>query len=194
MSIADRLRIRDVKLLSDSWYVLKSTTFDWLRADGRWSTSTRETYDRGNGAVLLPYNLKTGQVLLCRQFRYPAYVNGYDGLLIEAAAGLLDDASPENRIRAEVEEELGYRLTSTRKVFEAFMSPGSVTEKLHFFVAEYDASMRVSDGGGLADEGEEIEVMELGLGDALAMIADGRIIDAKTIMLLQHVALHVFPR
>lgn len=194
MSIADRLRIRDVKLLSDSWYVLKSTTFDWLRADGRWSTSTRETYDRGNGAVLLPYNLKTGQVLLCRQFRYPAYVNGYDGLLIEAAAGLLDDASPEDRIRAEVEEELGYRLTSTRKVFEAFMSPGSVTEKLHFFVAEYDASMRVSDGGGLADEGEEIEVMELGLGDALAMIADGRIIDAKTIMLLQHVALHVFPR
>ena len=194
MSIADRLRIRDVKLLSDSWYVLKSTTFDWLRADGRWSTSTRETYDRGNGAVLLPYNLKTGQVLLCRQFRYPAYVSGHDDLLIEAAAGLLDDASPEDRIRAEVEEELGYRLTSTRKVFEAFMSPGSVTEKLHFFVAEYDASMRVSDGGGLADEGEEIEVMELALSEALAMIADGRIIDAKTIMLLQHVALYVFPR
>jgi len=194
MSIADRLRIRDVKLLSDSWYVLKSTTFDWLRADGRWSTSTRETYDRGNGAVLLPYNLKTGQVLLCRQFRYPAYVNGHDDLLIEAAAGLLDDASPEDRIRAEVEEELGYRLASPRKVFEAFMSPGSVTEKLHFFVAEYDASMKVSDGGGLADEGEEIEVMELALGEALAMIADGRIIDAKTIMLLQHVALYVFPR
>jgi nudix-type nucleoside diphosphatase (YffH/AdpP family) len=194
MSLADRIRIRDVKLLSDSWYVLKSTTFDWLRADGRWSTSSRETYDRGNGAVLLPYNLATGQILLCRQFRYPAYVGGYDDLLIEAAAGLLDDASPEDRIRAEVEEELGYRLSAPRKVFEAFMSPGAVTEKLHFFVAEYDAAMKVSEGGGLAEEGEEIEVLELTLVEALAMIADGRIVDAKTIMLLQYAALYLFPR
>lgn len=194
MSLADRIRIRDVKLLSDSWYVLKSTTFDWLRADGRWSTSSRETYDRGNGAVLLPYNLATGQILLCRQFRYPAYVGGHDDLLIEAAAGLLDDAAPEDRIRAEVEEELGYRLTAPRKVFEAFTSPGAVTEKLHFFVAEYDSTMKVSEGGGLAEEGEEIEVLELTLVEALAMIADGRIVDAKTIMLLQYAALHLFPR
>jgi nudix-type nucleoside diphosphatase (YffH/AdpP family) len=114
MSIADRIRIRDVQLLSDSWYILKKTTFDWRRADGAWQSQTRETYDRGNGATLLPYDLARRTVLLTRQFRYPAYVNGYDGLLIEAAAGLLDDASPEDRIRAEVEEEVGYRLREVR--------------------------------------------------------------------------------
>ena len=192
MSIADRIRIRDVHLLSDSWYILKKTTFDWRRADGVWQTQTRETYDRGNGATLLPYDLVRRTVLLTRQFRYPAYVNGYDGLLIEAAAGLLDDASPEDRIRAEVEEEMGYRLREVRKIFECFMSPGSVTEKLHFFVAEYDASMKVSDGGGLEEEGEEIEVLERTIDQALAMIADGEIRDAKTIMLLQYAALNLF--
>ena len=131
-------------------------------------------------------------MVLVRQFRYPAYVNGYDDLLIEAAAGLLDDASPEVRIRAEAEEETGYRLGEIRKMFEAFMSPGSVTEKLHFFVAEYEPAMRVGSGGGLADEGEDIEVLELPIDQALAMIADGRIVDAKTIMLLQYAALHIF--
>ena len=131
-------------------------------------------------------------VLLVRQFRLPAYLNGYDDLLIDAAAGLLDDAQPEVRIRAEVEEELGYRLGAVRKVFEAFMSPGSVTEILHFFVAEYDASMRIGDGGGHPDEGEDIEVLEPTVDEARAMIADGRIRDAKTIMLLQHLALTVF--
>jgi nudix-type nucleoside diphosphatase (YffH/AdpP family) len=192
MSIADRIRIRDVQLLSDNWYVLKKTTFDWRRADGAWQTQTREVYDRGNGATLLPYDLSRRTVLLTRQFRYPAYVNGYDDLLIEAAAGLLDDASPEDRIRAEVEEEVGYRLREVRKVFECFMSPGSVTEKLHFFVAEYDASMRVGDGGGVAEEGEEIEVLEPTIDEAMAMIASGAIVDAKTIMLLQYAALHIF--
>src|SRR5580704_4769486 len=132
MSIADRIRVHDVRLLSDDWYVLKKTTFDWRRDDGSWQTVSRETYDRGNGATLLPYNLSARTVLLTRQFRYPAYVNGYDGLMIEAAAGLLDNASPEDRIREEVEEETGYRLNDVRKVFECFMSPGSVTEKLHF--------------------------------------------------------------
>ncbi|WP_421739728.1 GDP-mannose pyrophosphatase [Caulobacter sp.] len=192
MSVSDRIRIREERLLSDNWYVLKTTTFDWKRRDGTWQTQSRETYDRGNGAVLLPYNLAARTVLLVRQFRYPAYVNGYDGLLIEAAAGLLDNAEPEARIRAEVEEELGYRLGAVRKVFEAFMSPGSVTETLHFFVAEYDAAMRIGDGGGHPDEGEDIEVLEPTLDEALAMIADGRIRDAKTIMLLQHLALNVF--
>lgn len=192
MSVSDRIRIREERLLSDNWYVLKTTTFDWKRRDGTWQTQSRETYDRGNGAVLLPYNLAARTVLLVRQFRYPAYVNGYDGLLIEAAAGLLDNAEPEARIRAEVEEELGYRLGEVRKVFEAFMSPGSVTETLHFFVAEYDAAMRIGDGGGHPDEGEDIEVLEPTLDEALAMIADGRIRDAKTIMLLQHLALNVF--
>ena len=131
-------------------------------------------------------------MVLVRQFRYPAYLNGYDDLLIEAAAGLLDNASPELRILAEAEEEIGYRLREVKKVFEAFMSPGAVTEKLHFFVAEYEPEMRVSDGGGLADEGEDIEVLELSIDEALAMIGDGRIVDAKTIMLLQYAALNIF--
>ena len=130
-------------------------------------------------------------VLVC-PFRYPAYVNGYDDLLIEAAAGLLDNETPEIRIRAEVEEETGYRLGEIRKVFEAFMSPGAVTEKLHFFVAEYESNMRIGSGGGLPDEGEDIEVLELSIDQALAMIGDGRIVDAKTIMLLQYAALNIF--
>ncbi|OYW30273.1 MAG: GDP-mannose pyrophosphatase [Caulobacter sp. 12-67-6] len=191
MSVQDRIRVRETKLLSDNWYVLKTTRFDWKRSDGTWQTQAREHYDRGNGAVLLPYNLAAKTVLLVRQFRYPAFINGYDDLLIEAAAGLLDDAEPEARIRAEVEEELGYRLGAVRKVFEAFMSPGSVTEILHFFVAEYNSAMRIGAGGGHPDEGEDIEVLELSIDEALAMIADGRIRDAKTIMLLQHLALSV---
>ncbi|WP_420966375.1 GDP-mannose pyrophosphatase [Bradyrhizobium sp. B120] len=192
MSIADRVRVKDVQLLSKRRYELKSATFDYRRSNGEWQTQVREVYDRGNGAALLPYNLKTRTVVLVRQFRYPAFANGYDDLLIEAAAGMLDDAAPEMRIRAEAEEEIGYRLAHVRKVFEAFMTPGAVTEKLHFFVAEYDATMRIGDGGGLADEGEDIEVLELAIDDALAMISDGRIVDGKTIMLLQYAALHLF--
>jgi nudix-type nucleoside diphosphatase (YffH/AdpP family) len=192
MSVSNRVRVKDVRLLSDKKYILKATTFDWRRNNGEWQTQVRETYDRGNGAALLPYNCKRRTVVLVRQFRYPAFVNGYDDLLIETAAGMLDNASPEERIRAEAEEEIGYRLHDVHKVFEAFMSPGAITEKLHFFVAEYEPEMRIGDGGGLADEGEEIEVLELSIDEALAMIADGRIVDAKTIMLLQHAALHVF--
>jgi nudix-type nucleoside diphosphatase (YffH/AdpP family) len=192
MSIADRIRVKDVRLLSDNHYTLKTTTFEWRRNDGTWQTQHRETYDRGNGAALLPYNLAQRTVVLVRQFRYPAYVNGHDDLLIEAAAGLLDNAAPEERIRAEAEEEIGYRLHDVQKIFEAFMSPGAVTEKLHFFVAEYEPSMKIGSGGGIADEGEEIEVLEVPIDEALAMIADGRIVDAKTIMLLQHAALRIF--
>jgi nudix-type nucleoside diphosphatase (YffH/AdpP family) len=192
MTISDRVRVKDVRVLSDNHYLLKTTTFEYRRSNGEWQTQHRETYDRGNGATLLPYNLAQRSVVLVRQFRYPAYVNGYDDLMIEAAAGLLDNASPETRIRAEAEEETGYRLGAVTKVFEAFMSPGAVTEKLHFFVAEYEPAMRISDGGGVADEGEDIEVLELPIDQALAMIADGRIADAKTIMLLQHAALHIF--
>jgi nudix-type nucleoside diphosphatase (YffH/AdpP family) len=192
MTISDRIRVQQTRLLSDNRYILKTTTFEWRRADGAWQTQHRETYDRGNGATILPYHLAARTVVLVRQFRYPAYVNGYDDLLIEAAAGQLDNASPEIRIRAEAEEEIGYRLGTIRKVFEAFMSPGAVTEKLHFFVAEYEPSMRIGDGGGLESEGEDIEVLELPIDQALAMIADGRIQDAKTIMLLQYAALHIF--
>ncbi|CAN5136583.1 NUDIX domain-containing protein [soil metagenome] len=192
MSVADRIRVKTVTVLSDDHYLLKKTVFDWRRDDGQWTTMSRETYDRGDGCTLLPYNLATRKVLLTRQFRYPAYAVGHDDLLIETAAGLLDDASPEDRIRAEVEEEVGYRLADVRKVFQAFMSPGSVTETLHFFVAEYDAAMKVSEGGGLAAEGEEIAVLERSIDEALAMVASGEICDAKTILLLQWAALNLF--
>jgi nudix-type nucleoside diphosphatase (YffH/AdpP family) len=194
MTVSDRIRIRvrDVRVLSHNHYTLKTTTFEWRRTNGEWQTLHREIYDRGNGATLLPYNLTQGTVVLVRQFRYPAYVSGYDDLMIEAVAGLLDNESPEVRIRAEAEEETGYRLGEIRKVFEAFTSPGAVTEKLHFFVAPYEPDMRVGSGGGIADEGEDIEVLELPIDEALAMIGDGRIVDAKTIMLLQYAALNIF--
>ena len=192
MTISDRIRIKDERVLSDEHYTLKSATFEWRRGDGEWQTQNREIFERGNAAALLPYNLAQRTVVLVRQFRYPAYLNGYDDLLIEAAAGLLDDETPQVRIRAEAEEETGYRLGHIRKIFEAFMSPGAVTEKIHFFVAEYDPTMKVGSGGGLAAEGEDIEVLELDFENALAMIGDGRIVDAKTIMLLQYAALHIF--
>ncbi len=192
MSISDRIRLKGERVLSKNYGTLKSISFEWRRADGEWQTLTRDVFDRGNAAAILPYNLARRTVVLVRQFRLPAYVNGYDDLLIEAAAGMLDEASPEARIRAEAEEETGYRLHHVHKAFEAFMSPGAFTEKLHFFVAEYEHEMRIGDGGGLPEEGEDIEVLELAIDEAMAMVADGRIADAKTIMLLQYAALNVF--
>lgn len=192
MSIADRVRVESVRLLSDNWYILKSTTFAFLRGDGTWQTQSRETYDRGNGAVILLYDPERRTVILIRQFRYPAFVNGCDELLIEAPAGLLDDADPESRIRAEVEEETGYTVRDVTRIFEAYMSPGAVTEKLHFFIGRYSPADRTSAGGGHPDEGEDIEVLEVAFDEALAMMASGAIQDAKTIMLLQHAALHIF--
>ena len=189
----ERVRIQEVTTLSHDWYLLQKTTFDYLRRDGQWQTQTRETYDRGDGATILLYNRAKRTVILIRQFRFPTYRDGHDGFLIEAAAGLLEQASPEQRIRAEVEEETGYRVGDVHKVFEAFMSPGSVTERLHFFVAEYDPSSRLNEGGGLAHEGEDIEVLELPLVQAMQMVADGRICDGKTIMLLQHAQLQLMP-
>lgn len=190
----ERVRIQQVQTLSHDWYLLQKTTFDYLRQDGEWQTQTRETYDRGDGATILLYNKIKRTVILIRQFRFPTYREGHDGFLIEAAAGLLEEASAEQRIRAEVEEETGYRVGQVHKVFEAFMSPGSVTERLHFFVAEYDPASRIGDGGGLAHEGEDIEVLELPLAQALQMVSDGRICDGKTIMLLQHAQLQLMPR
>ena len=191
---AKRVRVVDVRTLSDNWYVLKTTTFDFLRTDGTWQRQSRETYDRGNGATLLLYDRARATVVLTRQFRFPAYVNGHDGMLIEAPAGLLDEATPEARIRAEVAEETGYRVGVVRRIFEAFMSPGSVTERLYFFVAEYDATAKSGAGGGIAHEGEDIEVLELPFATAMQMIESGEIADGKTIMLLQYAALHLFPR
>lgn len=190
MATKDRVRIIDTTVLSNDWYVLKKTTFDFLRRDGVWQRQSRETYDRGNGATILLFNRDRRTVVLTRQFRLPAFVNGHDGMMIEAAAGLLDNATPEERIRAEAEEETGYRVDNVRKVFEAYMSPGSVTEKLHFFITEYDASTRVGHGGGVEAEGEDLEVIELTLDDALNAVRRGEIVDAKTIMLLQFVALN----
>ncbi len=190
--ITDRVRIEDITVLSDNWYVLRKVTFGWLRSDGTWQHGTREAYDRGNGAAILLYDLARRTVVLTRQFRMPAFLNGYRQMLIEAAAGLLDDASPEERIRAEAEEETGYRVHEVRKVFELFMSPGSVTEKLHLFVAAYAPKDRAGTGGGIAGEGEDIEVLELAFDEAMAMVADGRICDAKTVILLQWARTAVF--
>ncbi|MYN16146.1 NUDIX domain-containing protein [Rugamonas sp. FT107W] len=187
----DRIRIHKVETLSDDWFLLQKTTFDYRRNDGSWQRQTRETYDRGHGATILLYNRERRTVVLVRQFRFPTWGNGHDGFLIEAAAGLLDQASPEERIKAEVEEETGYRVGEVRKVFEAFMSPGSVTERLYFFVAEYEPASRIGSGGGIEEEGEDIEVLELTMAEAMQMMADGRIADGKTIMLLQYAALHL---
>ena len=192
--MSERIRIGAVRTLSDDWYVLRKTTFDYLRSDGQWQTQSRETYDRGNGATILLYDLKRRAVALIRQFRFPTWVNGNaNGLLIETPAGLLDNASPAERIREEVEEETGYRSGPVRQVFEAYMSPGSVTEKLYFFVAEVHLGEQISPGGGDASEGEDIEVLELPFDNALAQVASGEIRDAKTILLLQYAALHLFP-
>jgi nudix-type nucleoside diphosphatase (YffH/AdpP family) len=188
------VRIADVEVVSDGWHVLRRTTFDYRGRDGEWTTQSRETYDRGNGATVLLYDPAGRTLLLSRQFRLPAYVNGHpDGMLVEAAAGLLDGDAPEEAIRREAAEELGVQVGALEHLFDLFMSPGSVTERVHFYAAEYRPSA-VAAGGGLAEEGEEIEPVTVGYDDALAMIADGRIVDGKTVILLQWAALNLFGR
>ena len=185
------VKIKESVLLSDNWYSLKKIIYDYLKKDGTWETQEREAYDRGNGAVILLYNKAQQTVILTRQFRMPTYVNGNkDGMMIEACAGILEQENAEESIKRETEEETGYRIQKVEKVMEAYTSPGSVTEILHFFIAEYDKSMKVNDGGGVAEEQEEIEVLELNFQQAMAMIKTREIKDAKTIMLLQYVALH----
>lgn len=186
-----KIRIVEEKVLSDNWYTLRKYTFDYQHKNGTWEQQSREAYDRGNGAVILLYNPEKQTVILTRQFRLPTYVNGNDdGMMIEACAGLLDKDNPEDCIRRETEEETGYQIREVKKVFEAYMSPGSVTEILYFFVAEYSQDMQVSEGGGHADEQENIEVLELDFEESLAMIGTGEIRDAKTIMLLYHAKLN----
>lgn len=187
MNMSNRIRIKSVETLSDDWYILKKTTFDYQRIDGTWQTMSRETYDRGNGATILPYNKSQKTVILTRQFRYPAFVNGHHGMLIEACAGLLEKSDPETCIKQETEEETGYRIKTITKVFEAFMSPGSVTEKLFFFIGEYEPKDRVSEGGGVVADGEDIGVIELRFNRAMEMVDSGEIVDGKTIMLLQYI-------
>lgn len=184
------VRMHEVKPLSNNWYHLNRYDFDLRLADGSWQRQMREAYDRGNGATILLYNRARRSVVLTRQFRLPAFLNGVtDGQVIEAPAGLLDDDSPGDAIRREVAEETGYRIGNVEPVFDIFMSPGSVTERLHFFLAEYDPSDRPTNGGGAEGENENIEVMEIGFDRALAMVASGEIRDAKTILLLYHVRL-----
>ena len=189
----NQVQVEKVETLSDDWYVLKKSTFKYQRRDGNWQTLSRETYDRGNGATLLLYNKIKRTVVLTHQFRFPTYVNGNPtGWLIETAAGLLDNEAPAACILKEVEEETGYTLNDVEPVFEAYMSPGSVTERIFFFIAAYQDQDRSSQGGGDAAEGEDIEVLELAFNKAMQMIASGEICDGKTIMLLQYAALNIF--
>lgn len=189
--MSERIKIKEIKVLSDNWYTLRKATFDFLKKDGTWQTQERECYDRGNGAAILLYNVAQKTVILVRQFRMPTFLNGNtEGFLVEVPAGLLDALNPEDCIRKEVEEETGYQITHVKKVFEAYMSPGAVTEILHFFIAEYQPHHKITDGGGLEHEQEEIEVIEVPFADAFNMIESGEIRDGKTIMLLQHAAVH----
>jgi GDP-mannose pyrophosphatase NudK len=184
-----RVMIQKTEILSNNWYTLHKVTFDYQK-NGHWQSQSREAYDRGNGAAILLYNPVQKTVILTRQFRLPTYINGNDdGMLIEVCAGLLDKDNPEDCIRKEIQEETGYKITDVRKVFEAYMSPGSVTEILYFFVAEYNHQQKINAGGGVEEE-EDIEVLELDFQKALEMISRGEIRDAKTIMLLQYAQIH----
>jgi GDP-mannose pyrophosphatase NudK len=181
-------RIKNIitTVLSNNWYTLRKVKFDFQKRNGVWQTQEREAYDRGNGATILLYNNESKTVVLTRQFRMPTYVNGNEtGMMIEACAGLLDADNPEDCIRKETQEETGYVIKEVQKVFECYMSPGSVTEILYFFVANYAKSQKQTDGGGIPEE-EDIEVLELDFQVALNMIKTGEIKDAKTIMLLQY--------
>lgn len=187
----DKVKILKTEILSDNWYVLRKITYEYFKKDGTKQTQSREAYDRGNGATILLYNQLQKTVILTKQFRLPTYVNGNEnGMLIEACAGLLDKDNAEDCIRRETEEETGYKVSSVQKIFEAYMSPGSVTEILHFFIAEYSKSMKVNEGGGVEHEEENIEVLEMEIDKAMQMIETGEIKDGKTIMLLQYVKLH----
>lgn len=181
-------KVKNIKteLLSDNWYTLNKVTFDYQREDGSWEEQSRECYDRGNGAAILLYNLDKQTVILTRQFRMPTYVNGNeDGFMVEVCAGVLEKGNAEETIKMEVEEETGYQIDNVVKVFESYMSPGSVTEILHFFIGEYQPNMKIGAGGGAEDETENIEVIELTFREALDWMATGKIKDGKTIMLLQ---------
>ncbi|HEX2607183.1 MAG TPA: GDP-mannose pyrophosphatase NudK [Flavisolibacter sp.] len=187
----ENIRHLQTEILSDNWYTLKKVTYEYRNRKGEWQAQSREAYDRGNGAVILLYNRSLNTVLLTRQFRMPTYLNGNEnGLLIEACAGLLDQDNPEDCIRRETEEETGYQIREVTRLFEAYMSPGSVTEILHFFMAEYSPEMQIHSGGGVAHETEDIEVLEIPFPQAIEMMRTGAIKDAKTLLLLQYAQLH----
>lgn len=189
--MTDRIAIEKAEILSQRWARLTQYTIRYRRRDGRSETLLREVHDHGHGAAVLPYDRARGTVLLVCQFRLPAYLSGGDGMLIEACAGLLDGGDAETCARREAEEELGYRVDKLRQVASIFMSPGAITERLTMFLADYGASSRIGAGGGHIHEGEDIEVLELPLAEAWQMVVDGRIADAKTVMLLQFLKLEL---
>jgi len=191
--MTDRIRIRGETILASHRFPLREFAIDYRRRDGQWQTQRREVYDCGDAAAILPYDPARGTVLLVRQFRLPTYLNGHPEPIIEACAGMLDGSDPERRIRAEAEEELGFRLTRVWRLFSAYATPGASTERLTYFLGQYSGDDRISAGGGLVEEGEDIEVLELQLDAAYAMIARGEIVDAKTIILLQHLQLKGLP-
>lgn len=186
----EKVKILKTEVLSDNWYTLRKVTFTRQLNDGTWQEQSREAYDRGNGATILLYNKTQKTVILTCQFRLPTFVNGNpSGMLVEACAGLLDKENAEDCIRRETAEETGYKITDVRKIFELYMSPGSVTEILYFFIAEYSRDMKVNEGGGAEHEQENIEVLELPYEKALRMMESGDIKDAKTVVLLQYLQL-----
>ena len=183
-----KVKINTIKNLSNDWYILDKVNFDYQLKNNKWENQNRECYDRGNGAAILLYNTAKKTVILTRQFRMPTYLNGNDdGMMIEVCAGVLDGDDPFTCIKKEAEEETGYKIETPKKILEVYMSPGAVTEILHYFIAKYSDEMKINEGGGLATESEEIEVLEIDFEKALSMITNGNIKDAKTIILLQHV-------
>jgi GDP-mannose pyrophosphatase NudK len=185
------IHITNQETLSYFKYHLSKVTYEYLDRHGQAKAQTKEIYNRGNGAAILLYNPEKRTVILTRQFRLAAHLNHRgDGMLIEACAGQLDGENPEEAMIRETREETGYRIQGLKKIFEAYTTPGSVTETLHFYIAVYSDEMKVNEGGGLEEEGEDIEVLELGFDKACEMVANGQIKDCKTIMLLQYAQVH----
>jgi len=186
-----KVKINTIKNLSNDWYILDKVNFDYQLKNGHWQNQNRECYNRGNGAAILLYNTHKKTVILTKQFRMPTYLNGNnDGMMTEVCAGLLDEDDPLTCIKKEAEEETGYKIENPKKILEVYMSPGAVTEKLFYFIAEYNENMKIGDGGGKEHETEEIEVLEINFTDAFSMIETGKIKDAKTILLLQYAKIH----
>jgi nudix-type nucleoside diphosphatase (YffH/AdpP family) len=188
--ISSRVRLQNLTVLSDNHYILRRADYEYRFPDGQWQTEKRESYDVGDGATVLPFDRKTGAVLLIRQFRWPVFETGYSQMLIETVAGKLDGDTPEDCVLHEAMEEAGVAIRNPKQVFHTFMSPGAVKERIFMFIADYDSSILRHETGGIRTEGEDIETLEIPLEKAIAMIASGEIIDAKTVMLLQYAALN----
>ncbi|NND92200.1 MAG: NUDIX domain-containing protein [Granulosicoccus sp.] len=189
---SERVKVRSRTVLSEQWATLERVSFDYRRADGRWQMQQREIYHRGHGAAILLYNLEKRSIVLIRQFRFPVWTLGEAGFLLEVPAGIIEQGNPEATIQRETQQETGFLIGTPQFLFRAYATPGSVTEQLYYYTAEYDTNRRSGTGGGLEDEGEDIEVLEVSMEEAIDWVGCGRIVDAKTIILLQHAQLHIF--